>query len=114
MTALVLAALLSVGTSQARPGVDYVIGAGDVLTVNVFGQDAHSGDVVVRPDGKVSRLLIGEMLVAGLTMTEFRDALKPIARTSGWSGSIRTAESTSSSSTTPSSSNRKAPAKSRS
>jgi polysaccharide export outer membrane protein len=75
MTALVLAAFLSVVTSQARQDIEYVIGAGDVLTVTVFGQDAHSGPAAVRPDGKISRSLIGEVEVAGLTTTECRDLL---------------------------------------
>ena len=37
--------------------IDYVIGPEDVLTITVDGQDPtlHSGDVVVRPDGKISR-----------------------------------------------------------
>ncbi|HYN09258.1 MAG TPA: polysaccharide biosynthesis/export family protein [Vicinamibacterales bacterium] len=54
------------------PPVDYVIGADDVLTITVYGQDPiHTGDVVVRPDGKISRLLINEVRAAGLTPMEF-------------------------------------------
>ena len=55
----------------------YVIGAGDVLSITVHGQDPtlYSGDVVVRPDGKIWRYMIDEVQASGLTTTELRDAL---------------------------------------
>jgi polysaccharide export outer membrane protein len=65
---------------SARPvavPVDYVIGPGDVLTIIVFGQDPnlHSGDVTVRPDGKISRLLIDEVQATGLTPLQLKAEL---------------------------------------
>ncbi|MEP7117215.1 MAG: polysaccharide biosynthesis/export family protein [Acidobacteriota bacterium] len=47
------------------PG-DYVIGADDVLGI-VFWREADiSGDVTVRPDGRITLPVIGEMVAAGL------------------------------------------------
>lgn len=47
--------------------VDYVIGPEDVLGV-VFWREADiSGDVTVRPDGRITLPVIGEMQAAGLT-----------------------------------------------
>lgn len=46
---------------------DFVIGAEDVLGV-VFWREAElSGDVIVRPDGRITLPVIGEMVAAGLT-----------------------------------------------
>ncbi len=54
----------------------YVIGADDILTIIVYGQDPmHSGDVVVRPDGKISRLMIEDVMAAGKTTAELKDVL---------------------------------------
>ena len=58
--------------SAATPGavdapVDYVIGPEDVLGV-VFWREADiSGDVTVRPDGRITLPVIGELQAAGLT-----------------------------------------------
>ena len=75
MIALLFAALLSLPTPQARPPVEHVIGPQDVLTITVVGQDAHSGDVVVRPDGKISLSLVDEVQAAGLTPLQLKDVL---------------------------------------
>ena len=61
--------------SAPAPAPVYVIGPEDVLTITIYGQDAHSGDVVVRPDGKISKLLIDEVQAVGLTPLQLRDAL---------------------------------------
>jgi polysaccharide export outer membrane protein len=62
------------GAKPAPAPVDYIIGAGDILTIIVYGQDPalHSGDVIVRPDGKISRLLIDEVQAAGLTPLQLK------------------------------------------
>jgi len=49
---------------------DYAIGPGDVLNVNVWKEPEVSGTVPVRPDGKVSLPLLGDVSAAGVTPTE--------------------------------------------
>ena len=67
------------GTTKPAPPPppDYIIGPEDVLTIIVYGQDPalHSGDVVVRPDGKISRLMIDEVHAAGLTPLQLKAEL---------------------------------------
>jgi polysaccharide export outer membrane protein len=49
---------------------EYVIGAGDVLQINVWKEtDASVEGVIVRPDGRISMPLLKEVAVAGLTPT---------------------------------------------
>ena len=54
----------------------YVIGPEDVLYISVFHEPDESGAVGVRPDGKVTRPLIGDMQAAGLTPERFAAQLK--------------------------------------
>ena len=66
--------------SQTAPGQiatasDFVIGASDVLNVNVWKEPEISQSVVVRPDGKISLPLIGELLVSGLTPVQAQTLL---------------------------------------
>ena len=59
-------------TSSVTPPPDYVIGPGDVLSI-VFWRDKDiSGDVVVRPDGKISIPLVNEIQTVGLTPEQLR------------------------------------------
>jgi len=46
---------------------DYIIGPSDVLAINVWKDVELSRTVPVRPDGKISLPLIGELQVSGLT-----------------------------------------------
>lgn len=75
----------SVSGAQASPNgpalpTDYVIGADDVLGI-VFWRDRDmSGDVVVRPDGKISLPLLNEIQAAGLTPEQLRKQLETAAR----------------------------------
>lgn len=50
----------------ASSATDYVIGADDVLAINVWKENEISRDVAVRPDGKISLPLVGELQAAGL------------------------------------------------
>jgi len=59
----------TVATAPAAP-LDYrsyIIGAEDVLLIRVWRDAEISGPVVVRPDGKITLQLLGEMQAAGLT-----------------------------------------------
>src|SRR5262249_18047828 len=49
------------------PGGDYTIGIDDLLHIIVWENKELEQDVVVRPDGKISFPLVGELYVRGLT-----------------------------------------------
>ncbi len=49
------------------PDQDYVIGPQDVLAINVWRETDLSRSVPVRPDGRISLPLVGELKVSGLT-----------------------------------------------
>jgi polysaccharide export outer membrane protein len=64
-----------VDTSEPSAPVDpksYVIGAEDVLAVVVWHERDVSGAVSVRPDGKITLPLIGELQAAGQTPQELK------------------------------------------
>ena len=46
---------------------DYIIGPSDVLAINVWKDTELTRTVTVRPDGKISLPLVGELEVSGLT-----------------------------------------------
>ena len=52
---------------------EYHLGAGDKLRIEVYKDTQLSQSVQVRPDGKVTLPLIGDMDAAGLTPIELRD-----------------------------------------
>jgi polysaccharide biosynthesis/export protein len=54
---------------------DYRLGAGDKLRIEVYKDAQLSQSVQVRPDGKVTLPLIGDMEAAGLTPIELRDRI---------------------------------------
>ena len=62
-------------TTDHGTSADYRIGAEDVLEVLVWRNDTLSKVVTVRPDGKISLPLIGEVEAAGLTPIDLRDQI---------------------------------------
>lgn len=50
-----------------EPSSDYVIGSEDVLAVNIWKEPEMSKIVPVRPDGKITLPLIGDIQASGLT-----------------------------------------------
>ena len=65
---------------QSNPSISkedaaYVIGPGDLLSVNVWKEKDLSKQVSVRLDGKISLPLVNDVQAAGLTLTELRDQL---------------------------------------
>jgi polysaccharide export outer membrane protein len=54
---------------------DYLIGPDDVLTIAVWGEKELSGDFTVRPDGRISLLLVNDIAAAGLTTEQLREIL---------------------------------------
>src|SRR2546421_7620854 len=63
------------GSGKIPTPSDFVIGESDVLNVNVWREPEISQSVVVRPDGKISLPLIGEVPVSGLTPVQAQTLL---------------------------------------
>jgi polysaccharide export outer membrane protein len=72
-----VAAPYSVGQpagGQVDPS-EFVIGPGDVLDVNVWKKPELSRQVPVRPDGRVTLPLVGDVAAAGRTTNQLKDEL---------------------------------------
>ncbi|HUN74168.1 MAG TPA: polysaccharide biosynthesis/export family protein [Steroidobacteraceae bacterium] len=54
------------------PPAEYLVQAGDVLTVTVWKEQDLTGDVLVRPDGGLSFPLVGDLVARGKTVEELR------------------------------------------
>ncbi|MFN3682030.1 MAG: polysaccharide biosynthesis/export family protein [Nitrospira sp.] len=54
---------------------DYIIGPEDVLDVSVWKNTDLSRTVLVRPDGKISLPLIGDVVAVGMTATHLADVI---------------------------------------
>jgi polysaccharide export outer membrane protein len=68
--------VLAVVVPPARAQSDaYVIGPGDILEIQVWENKALDQTVFVRPDGKISLPLVGEVQAGGRTIRQFQDAL---------------------------------------
>jgi polysaccharide export outer membrane protein len=69
--------------TQSTTGISdksYVIGAEDVLTIQVWGDARLSGQNLVRPDGRISMNLIGEVTAAGLTPAQLEKQISDLLR----------------------------------
>jgi polysaccharide export outer membrane protein len=53
----------------------YIIGAEDVLRIVVWGEPRLSGEFMVRPDGKISMSLIGDIDATGKTPEQLNDII---------------------------------------
>ena len=60
------------------PG-DYIIGPDDILTIVFWREKDLSGDVPVRPDGRISLPLLNDIVAAGLTPDQLRIKLNEAA-----------------------------------
>lgn len=60
---------------------DYRIGADDVLNIVFWREPDLGGEVVVRPDGKISLPLINDVAASGLTPAQLREVLAARAKT---------------------------------
>ena len=56
-------------------GSDFVLGTEDMLSINVWHEAELSRIVQVRPDGKVSLPLVGEVVASGLTPSQLQQKL---------------------------------------
>lgn len=66
------------GVVRAVP--EYRLGVADKLRVNVFGEEALTGEFIVGGSGKVSLPLIGEVQAAGLTIGQFQEEIAQALR----------------------------------
>jgi len=84
---ILLAAPLAMAQTQPAPqqaaptqpapavGKEYIIGPEDVLDIQVWGSNDLNQTVFVRPDGRLSLPLVGEIAVAGKTVQQLQDHL---------------------------------------
>src|SRR3954471_8526744 len=54
---------------------EYFIGPGDKLRIEVYKDAQLSQSLQVRPDGKITLPLVGDVVAAGRTSVELRDAI---------------------------------------
>jgi polysaccharide biosynthesis/export protein len=59
---------------------DYTIGAEDVLGVLFWRDTEMSGDLTVRPDGRITLPLIGDMMASGLKPEELKDRIQEASK----------------------------------
>ena len=67
------------GGTELAP--DYVIGPDDVLAIVFWREKELSGEVTVRPDGRISLPLLNDIPAAGLTPDQLRDRVLQRAAT---------------------------------
>lgn len=73
---LILLTAASLAARQSARKTEYRIGPDDVLSVNLYGQDPkYSREVTVRPDGKITLLLLDDVQAADLTPLELKAQL---------------------------------------
>jgi polysaccharide export outer membrane protein len=61
------------GKEEIQP---YVVGAGDLLEISVYGDPEMTRQVPVRPDGMISFTFVGDVRAAGRGIQEIRDELQ--------------------------------------
>lgn len=74
--AITLSLFISASAYAAEQNTDYSPGPDDVLLVSVWKEEALTREVVVRPDGKISFPLIGDVAVQGRTIGEVREEIQ--------------------------------------
>jgi polysaccharide export outer membrane protein len=63
----------NVAKSAAVDSVHYIIGSEDTLQVTVWKEPTLSGTIPVRPDGRISLVLVGDLQAAGRTPMQLAD-----------------------------------------
>jgi len=80
VVALLLGQVLPVLGQQPAVPSDYRLRPGDVIEILVMGEADLTRTVTVRPDGKISYPLLGDVPVAGMTAAEVADSLSALLR----------------------------------
>ncbi|ACU90663.1 polysaccharide biosynthesis/export family protein [Desulfomicrobium baculatum] len=63
-------------TAHASQSPTFPLGSGDVLEISVWGDESLARKVLVRPDGKISFPLVGDMQAAGVSVEDLRTELE--------------------------------------
>src|SRR4051812_37851308 len=63
------------GSERADVSPDYLLGKEDVLDLDVLNFDQLTGPVTVRPDGKISVKLLGDIQAEGRTVTDVQQEI---------------------------------------
>jgi polysaccharide biosynthesis/export protein len=63
-------------TAATSAAEEYTIGSDDLLVVNVWKEPEISRNVVVRPDGKISLPLLGDLRASGRTPVQLQEEIK--------------------------------------
>ena len=63
-----------------RHATDYRLAAGDKLRIEVYKDAQLSQSLQIRPDGKITLPLVGDVVAAGRTSVELRDAIADVAQ----------------------------------
>src|SRR5262249_43134071 len=61
--------------ATVQPGADYRLGFGDKLRIEVYRDAQLSQSVQIRPDGKITLPLVGDLEANGRTPIELRDMI---------------------------------------
>jgi polysaccharide export outer membrane protein len=64
------------GVREGGSGDDYLIGADDVLAINVWKEPDLSRTVPVRPDGRITLPLIGDIAASGTTPRQLQASIE--------------------------------------
>ncbi len=59
-----------VSADNNKPTPNYIIGAGDTLRIFVWGNAELSGEIPVRPDGRITTPLVEDIVASGKTPTQ--------------------------------------------
>ncbi len=62
-------------STSATSSPDYRLGAGDKIRIEVYKEPQLSQSLQIRPDGKITMPLIGDLVASGLTPVQLRDQL---------------------------------------
>ncbi|MCG2748942.1 MAG: polysaccharide biosynthesis/export family protein [Desulfobulbaceae bacterium] len=68
--------LLAAEDSPLLTGDPYLIGAGDVLDISVWKDEAQTKTVIVLPDGTISFPLIGQLMAEGKTVSQLKEEIR--------------------------------------
>ncbi len=63
-------------TSDKKNSDEYVIGAGDVLSIQVWREPNLSGNFTVRPDGRITFPLLNDIKAEGLTPLQLKKVIE--------------------------------------